>query len=194
MIYNLSGKCIKSGSIDSPQPIRSLYATKKLNLIIVTATDRFIRVYDYDEFHKDKEVYEAENKLFDFSNKTIWQSACSSGESDYIAAMSATSHTITIFERVTGAIVANLCESKKEIPLSFDWHPLQPAVASVCNGQIFVWKQKPRACWAAYAPHFKELGENMTYQEKETEFDHYDEDMDDDEITRRVCFDLKHVL
>ncbi|KAE9555598.1 hypothetical protein FO519_001176 [Halicephalobus sp. NKZ332] len=187
LTYDLTGKVVSSGSIDSPQTIRSMFATRRLGLILVVSADRYIRVYEFTELlKKDKEVFETENRLCDPSNRTVWQSVCASGEADYVAGMSATSHMITIFERVTGTIVATLCESKKEIPLSFDWHPTKPAVSSVCNGQIFIWKQKPKPSWAAYAPHFSELGENMFYKEKESEFDQLDEDIPkDDSSTKR---------
>ena len=109
---------MSSGSIDNPQTIRSIFATRRLGLILVVSTDRFIRVYEFTELLKQKETFDTENRLCDPSNKTVWQSVCASGEADYVAGMSATSHMITIFERVTGTIVATLCESKKEIPLS----------------------------------------------------------------------------
>uniref|UniRef100_A0A914Q886 Uncharacterized protein n=1 Tax=Panagrolaimus davidi TaxID=227884 RepID=A0A914Q886_9BILA len=143
----------------------------------------FLRVYELNELIKWKsdEIADTVNTLYDPTCKTLWHSACASGDSEYVAALASTAHEVTIFERSTEAIVATLCQSKKEIPLGLEWHPAKPAVASVCNGNIFIWKQRPRPCWAAYAPDFTELGENLVYREKESEFDVEDEDFPKDD-------------
>uniref|UniRef100_A0A914YHA6 Anaphase-promoting complex subunit 4 WD40 domain-containing protein n=1 Tax=Panagrolaimus superbus TaxID=310955 RepID=A0A914YHA6_9BILA len=181
--FTLEGKCLASSTLDSYQPIRNIYPTRRFNLVIVVASDMFIRVYELNELLKWKrdEVADTINTLYEPTSKTLWHSACASGDSDYIAALASTAHEVTIFERATEAIVATLCQSKKEIPLGLEWHPAKPAVASVCNGNIFIWKQRPRPCWAAYAPDFTELGENLVYREKESEFDVDDEDFPKDD-------------
>lgn len=182
---------MSSASLDSLQVVKFIHATKKHNLIIVIGSDVFIRVYDLSELLKMKhdEVAEPLHKLYDPSGRTLWHSACASGDADYIAALSSSAHEVTIFERATEMIVTTLCQSKKEIPVGLGWHPAKPALASVCNGSIFIWKQRPRPCWAAYAPDFTELGENLVYQEKESEFDVDDEDFPrDDELSKVFCF------
>ena len=52
------------------------------------------------------------------------------------------------------------------------WHPTRPVVASVGNsGDIHIWQTSSPDNWAAFAPGFEELEENVEYDEREDEFD-----------------------
>lgn len=61
-----------------------------------------------------------------------------------------------------------------EITASTDsqWHPTKPAIASVAvSGDIHIWQTSYPDNWAAFAPGFEELEENVEYDEREDEFD-----------------------
>lgn len=144
----------------------------------MNTADRVIRVYDSQEVltcGRDGEP-EPIQKLQDLVNKTMWKKCCFSGDGEYICAGSARQHALYIWEKSIGNLVKILHGTKGELLLDVAWHPVRPIIASISSGVVSVWAQNQVENWSAFAPDFKELDENVEYEERESEFDLSDED------------------
>ncbi|GIY82516.1 retinoblastoma-binding protein 5 homolog, partial [Caerostris extrusa] len=134
--------------------IKSIEFARRGDYFLVNAADRIIRVYASHEVitcGKDGEP-EPMQKLQDLVNKTMWKKCCFSGD------------------------VKILHGTKGELLLDVVWHPVRPIIASISSGVVSIWAQPQVENWSAFAPDFKELDENVEYEERESEFDLEDED------------------
>ncbi|XP_070548679.1 retinoblastoma-binding protein 5-like isoform X2 [Ptychodera flava] len=158
--------------------IKSIEFARRGNCFLVNSADRIIRVYEGGEVlacGKDGEP-EPIQKLQDLVNRTPWKKCCFSGDGEYIVAGSARQHALYIWEKGIGNLVKILHGTRGELLLDVVWHPVRPIIASVSSGVVSVWAQNQVENWSAFAPDFKELDENVEYEEKESEFDIEDED------------------
>lgn len=158
--------------------VKSIEFARREDCFMVNAADRVIRVYnckDVLECGVDGEV-EPVQKLQDLVNKTMWKKCCFSGDGEYICAGSARQHALYIWEKTVGNLVKILHGNKGELLLDVVWHPMRPIVASISSGVVAIWSQNQVENWSAFAPDFKELDENVEYEENESEFDVEDED------------------
>uniref|UniRef100_A0A8C5UF82 RB binding protein 5, histone lysine methyltransferase complex subunit n=2 Tax=Malurus cyaneus samueli TaxID=2593467 RepID=A0A8C5UF82_9PASS len=135
---------------------------------LINTADRIIRVYDGREIltcGRDGEP-EPMQKL------TPWKKCCFSGDGEYIVAGSAIGNLVKILHGTRG-----------ELLLDVAWHPVRPIIASISSGVVSIWAQNQVENWSAFAPDFKELDENVEYEERESEFDIEDEDKSEPEQT-----------
>ncbi|KFD50308.1 hypothetical protein M513_08808 [Trichuris suis] len=149
--------------------IRSLEVARRGSLFMTNSNDRVIRVYDLNDVKnggKDSSVLPIQKV----------QDSVNSGDSEYICAGSSGTHALYIWERSSGSVVKFLHGSKGEQVLDMVWHPVRTAVFSVSNGKLALWSHCRSENWSAFAPDFKELAENVEYEERESEFDLEDED------------------
>lgn len=145
---------------------------------MINTSDRIIRVYDAKEViacGKDGEP-EPIQKLQDLVNKTTWKKCCFSGDGEYVCAGSARQHALYVWEKSVGNLVKILHGTKGELLLDVVWHPVRPIITSISSGLVSIWAQNQVENWSAFAPDFKELDENVEYEERESEFDIDDED------------------
>lgn len=163
--------------------IKSIEFARRGNCFLVNSADRIIRVYESGEVlacGKDGEP-EPIQKLQDLVNKTLWKKCCFSGDGEFIVAGSARQHSLYIWEKSIGNLVKILHGTKGELLLDVVWHPVRPIIASISSGVVSIWAQNQVENWSAFAPDFKELDENVEYEEKESEFDIEDEDKEVEE-------------
>ncbi|XP_033096367.1 retinoblastoma-binding protein 5-like [Anneissia japonica] len=168
---------VSSGSSNTTA-IKSIEFARRGNCFLVNTADRVIRVYESREVlacGKDGEP-EPIQKLQDLVNRTAWKKCCFSGDGEYIVAGSARQHALYIWEKKYGNLVKILHGTRGELLLDVVWHPVRPIIASVSSGVVSLWAQNQVENWSAYAPDFKELDENVEYEERESEFDIEDED------------------
>jgi len=166
----------------STNAVKSIEFARRSKSFLVNTADRVIRVYKTADVLKHKEGGgkdpEPDQKLQDLVNKTMWKKCCFSGDGEYVCAGSARQHALYIWEK-SGNLVKILHGTKGEILLDVVWHPVRPIVASISQGVVTVWAQQQVENWSAFAPDFKELDENVDYEERESEFDVEDEDRSD---------------
>ncbi|XP_067678158.1 retinoblastoma-binding protein 5 homolog isoform X1 [Haliotis asinina] len=163
--------------------IKSIEFARRGECFLVNSADRIIRVYESGEVlacGKDGEP-EPIQKLQDLVNKTLWKKCCFSGDGEYIVAGSARQHSLYIWEKGVGNLVKILHGTKGELLLDVVWHPVRPIIASISSGLVSIWAQNQVENWSAFAPDFKELDENVEYEEHESEFDIDDEDKEKEE-------------
>nr|CAG4638405.1 EOG090X04Y3 [Cyclestheria hislopi] len=177
----------------STTAVRSIEFARRGDHFLVNSADRIIRVYDAKEVlacGKDGDP-EPMQRLQDLVNKTTWKKCCFSGDGEYICAGSARQHALYIWERSIGNLVKILHGTKGELLLDVVWHPVRPIIASVSSGVVSIWAQNQVENWSAFAPDFKELDENVEYEERESEFDIADEDRSVTQNERKEEDDLE---
>ncbi|XP_070500759.1 retinoblastoma-binding protein 5 homolog [Chironomus tepperi] len=162
----------------SATAVKSIEFARRGDSFLVNTADRVIRVYDSKDVISCKKEGDPEpiQKLQDLVNKTTWKKCCFSGDGEYICAGSARQHALYIWEKSVGNLVKILHGTKGELLLDVEWHPVRPIIASISSGLVSIWAQNQVENWSAFAPDFKELDENVEYEERESEFDIYDED------------------
>ncbi|KAK6173805.1 hypothetical protein SNE40_017200 [Patella caerulea] len=163
--------------------IKSIEFARRGNCFLVNSADRIIRVYESGEILACGRGGEPEpiQKLQDLVNKTLWKKCCFSGDGEYIVAGSARQHSLYIWEKGVGNLVKILHGTKGELLLDVVWHPVRPIIVSISSGLVSIWAQNQVENWSAFAPDFKELDENVEYEEHESEFDLEDEDKEKEE-------------
>lgn len=162
----------------SATAVKSIEFARRGDAFLVNTADRVIRVYDSKEViacGKDGEP-EPIQKLQDLVNKTTWKKCCFSGDGEFICAGSARQHALYVWEKSVGNLVKILHGTKGELLLDVMWHPVRPIITSISSGLVSIWAQNQVENWSAFAPDFKELDENVDYEERESEFDLIDED------------------
>ncbi|CAH0771771.1 unnamed protein product [Bemisia tabaci] len=162
----------------STSAVKSIEFARRGDCFLVNSGDRIIRVYNSQEVLTSGKDGEPEfiQKLQDLVNKTTWKKCCFSGDGEYVCAGSARQHALYIWEKATGNLVKILHGTKGELLLDVVWHPVRPIITSISSGIVSVWAQNQVENWSAFAPDFKELDENVEYEERESEFDVSDED------------------
>lgn len=179
--YSTTGSSITlkaSFRIGQSPAVKSIEFARREDCFMVNAADRVIRVYNCTDVlggGMDGEL-EPVQKLQDLVNKTMWKKCCFSGDGEYICAGSARQHALYIWEKTVGNLVKILQGNKGELLLDVVWHPMRPIVASISSGVVAIWAQNQVENWSAFAPDFRELDENVEYEEGEGEFDVEDED------------------
>ncbi|KAF9135890.1 hypothetical protein BGW39_010705 [Mortierella sp. 14UC] len=149
--------------------IKNIQFSRRGKEMVVNANDRIIRLFATREDGPPDQLH----KFQDLVNKIHWNQCCLSSDSDYVIGGSAhqAEHNIFIWDRIGGNLV-KILEGPKEPLEDLTWHPIRPIVASVSSyGTIHIWATNYQENWSAFAPDFKELEENIDYEEREDEFD-----------------------
>ncbi|WWC72636.1 uncharacterized protein I206_106600 [Kwoniella pini CBS 10737] len=142
--------------------------------IITSASDRALRILSVDPLTSNLTPL---HRFQDLVNRTPWNAIGFSGDGEYVmgGAGHKMAHNVFIWDRETTVLIKVL-EGPKEPLIDCDWHPTRPVIASIAtSGDIHIWQTSSPDNWAAFAPGFEELEENIEYDEREDEFDIEDE-------------------
>nr|ALJ75661.1 RBBP5 [Schmidtea mediterranea] len=161
--------------------IKSIEFSRRGECFLINCADRVIRVYNCQDVTRNGDTDpDPSLQLRDIVTGNHWRKCCFSGDGEYICAGSMKQHSIYLWERSSGTLVKILHGQKGETLLDVVWHPLRPVIVSLSNSvtkeQVSIWAQTQVQNWSAFAPDFKELDENVEYEERESEFDIEDED------------------
>ncbi|CAL8147087.1 unnamed protein product [Orchesella dallaii] len=175
--------------------VKSVEFAPRGDCFLLNSADRIIRVYKCEDVLRAGIEGNPEpiSKIQDLVGKTAWKKCCFSGDGEYVCAASAKQHQLKIWDKGMGNLVKIFHGNKGVQLIDVVWHPLRPIVASISGGVVSIWAQRAVENWSAFQPNFKELDENVEYEEKESEFDVEDEDkekferkkedaVDDDEL------------
>lgn len=123
-------------------------------------------------------LLEPTSRIQDLVSRTTWKKCVFSAgpQPDYICAASSRQHSLYMWDRNAGAHLTFLNGTKGEIVSDVIWHPISPQIISIANGIVSIWSLPQVENWSAFAPDFKEIEENVEYEERESEFDEFDED------------------
>jgi len=166
--------------------VKSVEFAQRCDCFLLNSADRIIRVYNCADVLRAGIDGNPEpvKRLQDLINKTTWKKCCFSGDGEYVCAGSAKQHHLYIWEKGVGNLVKILQGAKGVQLIDVVWHPFRPIVASISDGVISIWAQRHVENWSAFQPEFKELDENVEYEERESEFDLEDEDKEKFEETK----------
>ena len=131
----------------------------------------------------NEERWVLEGEFSDSVNKYQWKACCFSCDGDYVigGSVEKAEHKIYIWNRPDASFVKTL-EGPKDGILSLSWHPRRSKIVSCStSGLVYIWTASYVEHWSAFAPHFKELEENVEYIEREDEFDEIDSDDDNED-------------
>uniref|UniRef100_A0A8D0A137 Retinoblastoma binding protein 5 n=1 Tax=Sander lucioperca TaxID=283035 RepID=A0A8D0A137_SANLU len=154
--------------------IKSIEFARKGSCFLINTADRIIRVYDGREIltcGRDGEP-EPMQKLQDLVNR-------------YGKTPSPICFNRIFYgqAQLKDAVLFTIGSFTHLILTSLQWHPVRPIIASISSGVVSIWAQNQVENWSAFAPDFKELDENVEYEERESEFDIEDEDKSEPEQT-----------
>lgn len=163
----------------NPAAIKEIeFSARDKKYFLVNSSDKTIRLFDCSSALKAGigGTCDEVRKLQDLVNKTMWRRCCFSGNASSVCGGSARQHALYIWDTETGVIKKVLIGTKGELLLDIQWHPMRPVLASISSGLISIWTRPQIENWSAFAPDFRELEENIEYDERESEFDDEDED------------------
>jgi COMPASS component SWD1 len=160
----------------SKQIVILLRLTPSGKEIVANCSDRIIRTFTLPDmsrpgFNFDFFTLEVKHSYQDVINRLSWNHVAFNPSGEYVIASTLMNHSIYIWEEFEGSLV-KILETPDEISV-IDFHPHKPLLAAVGvdEGRVYIWSVPTPQSWAALAPDFVEVEENVEYDETHDEFD-----------------------
>jgi len=127
--------------------------------------------------------------LYEFVDKVntrqIWLTPCFSSDSEYVVACGSDDGEIYIWN-TSGRVIRKLPNQSAYNTITV-YHPRRPTLAAVnSRGHVSIWIKQFKPQWTAFAPNFVPVERNTEYQEREDEFDMWNDDDKDDAEKKNV--------
>ncbi|KAL7750359.1 chromatin binding protein [Sorochytrium milnesiophthora] len=193
-IVNARTRAVDFSSTESFGSVRQLSFSRDGRDLVTLSNDKILRYFTVPEetrkpraaaeSSENTAVFEPPIPIHEFQDPVTrvgWKACSFNATGKYVigGVESRTETNFYIWDKITG-VLNKILEGPKEGLEAYCWHPYRAVIVNVtAYYTINVWSNMPTEKWSAFAPDFRELEENVEYDEREDEFDITDEDTGD---------------
>ncbi|KAI3387329.1 hypothetical protein SNEBB_003851 [Seison nebaliae] len=146
--------------------------------ILINVSDRYLLLYQLSAILSDNrnDTIEPLQLFQDNIDKLQMKRSSLNFDGSMVATTSMKQQQYRIWSSMDGSCIQEIPKHKNDQITDIDWHPKYHELVTTHLNCIIVRSAAIFQNWAAWVPNFRQLHENEVYEERESEFDVYDED------------------